>query len=215
MGFYSTKPAFRSALRPMARRAAIIHPDVWTWIAVVVAGVAGWLLLRAPLQPMLLWVVPLLLFLRLVLNVFDGVIAQETGQSSARGEAISEFADRIADVAVLGAVAASQLVWHRSWAVAAIITVLLVSYVGILGKAVGAGRQYGGLMGKPDRMVTIMIACAVHFGALRGWWRLPDLGAASATAFDWASLVVTALGLYTIGTRLRVILRTLGAAKTP
>ena len=44
MGFYATKPAFRAALRPVARRLGVIPPDGWTWIAVGLCAVAGGLL---------------------------------------------------------------------------------------------------------------------------------------------------------------------------
>lgn len=208
MGFYQTKPAFREALRPLARRLAAIHPDVWTWLAVGVCGIAGTLLTVSGRQPVLLLVVPPLLFLRLLLNVFDGVAAQESGTSSVRGEAFSEFADRIADVAVLGGFALSGL-GRLSLAVLAIVTVSMVSYVGILGKAVGAGRQYGGLMGKPDRMVVLMIASVLHYAAWKLGWALPVVRGRSVTVFDWASLLIIGLGIYTILVRLRTIFHAL------
>lgn len=206
MGFYETKPAFRDALRPWARQTLGIHPDVWTWVAVGVAGVAGALFLSSPRQLGVLLLIPALLFLRLLLNVFDGVVAQEAGLASARGEAISEFADRLSDAVILSGFAASGLGRAR-WAVAAIIVVLLVSYVGILGKAVGAGRQYGGLMGKPDRMVVLIVACLAQYAVSRGWWAPPSVAGFHLTVFDWASVVIIGLGVYTIGARLQVILR--------
>lgn len=208
MGFYETKPAFRKALHPIAKRVAAIHPDVWTWLAVAVCGVAGMFLGVSSRHPVLLLVIPPLLFLRLLLNVFDGVVAQEAGRSSARGETLSEFADRLADLAVLGGVAVSGL-GQASLAVLAIVVVLLVSYVGILGKAVGAGRQYAGPMGKPDRMVVIMVACILQYVV----WKMgvtPSLvWERSVTVFDWASLVIIGLGISTILVRLRTIFQTL------
>lgn len=206
MGFYSTKPAFRQALRPMARRLSVLHPDVWTWVAVGVACLAGWLLLVSRNHPPALLAVPGLLFLRLLLNVLDGVIAEETHLSSARGEALSEFTDRLSDVAILGGFAMSGF-GHASLAVVAIVIVLLVSYVGILGKAVGAGRQYGGLMGKPDRMVAVMLGCAAQYLVLRTGYELPVLFGWRMQAFDAASLGIIVLGLYTILLRLRAIFR--------
>lgn len=205
MGFYQTKSAFREVLRPLARRTLAIHPDVWTWVAVGVSGLAGALFYLSLQHPGVLLVIPVLLFLRLMLNVFDGVVAQEAGVSSARGEALSEFADRLSDVAILGGFAACGL-GRAAWGVAAIVVVLLVSYVGILGKAVGAGRQYGGLMGKPDRMVVLIVACLVQYAVARGWWTLPPVIGSQLTAFDWASVAIIGLGVYTIVVRLRAIL---------
>ena len=98
-------------------------------------------------------------------------------------------------------------------AVTAIMIVLLVSYVGILGKAVGAGRQYGGLMGKPDRMVAIMAASLVQYGLWRAGLTPPRVFGADITVFDWAALAIIALGLWTIMVRLRAIHRTLAAGR--
>ncbi len=210
MGFYQTKSAFREVLRPLARRTLSIHPDVWTWVAVGVSGLAGALFCMSPQRPGALLVIPALLVLRLVLNVFDGLVAQEAGVSSARGEALSEFADRLSDVAILGGFAVAGL-GRGTWATAAIIVVLLVSHVGILGKAVGAGRQYGGLMGKPDRMVALIVACLAQFAVAHGWWALPPVGGYELTVFDWASVAMIGLGVYTIIVRLVTILRDLAA----
>ena len=212
MGFYNTKPAFRQALRPMARRLSMWHPDVWTWVAVGVACLASWLLLISRSHFVVLLVVPWLLFLRLLLNVLDGVIAEETHLSSARGEALSEFTDRLSDVAILGGVALSGF-GHASLAVIAIVVVLLVSYVGILGKAVGAGRQYGGLMGKPDRMVVIMLGCVAQYVVLHMGYELPVVLGRRILAFDVASLAIVLLGLYTIMFRLRAIFHAFDQAR--
>ena len=208
MGFYSTKPAFRVALRPLARTLGVIHPDVWTWIAVGAASLAGLLLLKSQQRLSWLLVVPGLLFLRLLLNVLDGVIAQETRTASAKGEALSEFTDRLSDLAVLIGFALSGF-GVVSLAMTAAVVVLLVSYVGILGKAVGAGRQYGGLMRKPDRMVVVMIACVAQYILQRTGVVLPEVLRYQFTAFDWGSIVIIVLGTYTILFRLRSIFRIL------
>ncbi len=208
MGFYSTKPAFREMLRPQARKALFIHPDVWTWVAVGVSGIAGGLFLICSEQPVFLLIIPELLLLRVLLNVFDGVVAQEAGLSSARGEALSEFADRLSDAAILGGFAASGL-GQGTLAVLAIIVVLLVSYVGILGKAVGAGRQYGGLMGKPDRMVVLAAASFLQYAVSVGWFIPSPIAGRYASVFDWASLAIIGLGVYTILSRLKSIFRNL------
>ena len=208
MGLYNTKPAFREALRPLAKRWSFIHPDCWTWVAVGVSALAGALFLSAERRPQILLGIPLLLFLRLVLNVFDGVVAQVRALSSARGEALSEFADRLSDIVILGGFAASGCGDARL-AAGAIVVVFLVSYVGILGKAVGAGRQYGGLMGKPDRMAVVGTACLLQYGALQGQLTPPSCWGFQATFFDWGSIVIVTLGLYTIRARLLTIFRTL------
>ena len=48
----------------------------------------------------------------------------------------------------------------HTWAALALSTMLLVAFVGVLGEAAGATRQYGGVMGKADRMAWLGLAAA-------------------------------------------------------
>jgi len=42
--------------------------------------------------------------------------------------------------------------------------VLLSSYVGLLGKSVGVGREYGGVLGKADRMLWMGLTALIAWG---------------------------------------------------
>ncbi|MFQ5796486.1 MAG: CDP-alcohol phosphatidyltransferase family protein [Candidatus Bipolaricaulia bacterium] len=164
MGIYQLKPAFRKRLRPLLKRLRGVHPDWLTGAALAVSLIAGALIYasRYPGFLFLLLLVPPLLFVRLALNALDGMLATETGTARPQGEILNELFDRLADVAILlGAVFSDHSI--RWLGLLAIVAVLLVSYAGILGKAAGASRQYGGPLGKADRMVYLMVACAAQF----------------------------------------------------
>jgi CDP-diacylglycerol--glycerol-3-phosphate 3-phosphatidyltransferase len=169
-GLYAYKPGFQHRLAAsadwLARRG--VHPDVLTW-AGLACGVLGGVALGAGW----LWVVPLLAGLRLALNALDGMVAVRLGVARPWGKVLNEFADRLADLAFLGPLLlvpqANSLV-----VTAALCATLLVSFLGVLAEAAGAARQYGGPMGKADRMLWLSLACATT--AVTGqWWPLQAL----------------------------------------
>jgi phosphatidylglycerophosphate synthase len=90
------------------------------------------------------------------------MIAVKANMTSARGEVINELPDRISDTVIFAGIALSG---HANALVTCwvIFGMLLVSYIGVLGKAVGAKRQYGGIMPKPNRMFILAAACWIRF----------------------------------------------------
>ncbi|MEZ5334925.1 MAG: hypothetical protein R2741_06675 [Methanolobus sp.] len=52
-----------------------------------------------------------------------------------------------------------------SWQIgtAAIVGVLLVSYLGTQAQALHLGRYYGGIIGRADRLVLIMLSSVIYF----------------------------------------------------
>ena len=106
------------------------------------------------------------------------MVAQATGRARAFGEVLNELTDRLSDVAILLGIGISPLS-SLKFGAGATVLVILSSYVGVLGKAVGAGRQYGGILGKADRMLYLGLGCLVAFfvgnPSLLGSLRLFDL----------------------------------------
>jgi hypothetical protein len=87
----------------------------------------------------------------------------------------------------------------------AAIFALLTAYVGLFGQAVGAQREFSGLMSKPWRMVALHLGAWATFAYRRG-----NTGSiqsiASFTIFDWTCLLVIAGCLQTIIVRLKRIM---------
>ncbi len=159
MGVYSIKPAFQRSLRPiedvLVERG--VHPDLITLSAlgISVAGGVGFAL--SGRCPWLLLAAPAVALTRTALNALDGLVAKRTGRARPWGEVLNESSDRLADVALLGGLALSGPASVLLGA-AAVVAVLLASYLGILAKAAGGVRQYGGVMGKADRMLLLSLA---------------------------------------------------------
>jgi archaetidylinositol phosphate synthase len=114
----------------------------------VAAGVAFYLG-----QP--LWYVAgaVFVFLNGWLDLLDGALAREQGVDSKGGDLLDHVLDRYADIVVIAGLAAG--VGRYALGLAAVTGVLMTSYLGTQIQAVGLGRQYGGLLGRADRLALI------------------------------------------------------------
>ena len=98
--------------------------------------------------------------LAVALNAFcdamDGAVAREMKCQSKRGDFLDHAVDRYADIFIITGIFAGGLV---SWQIGvfALTGVLMSSYLGTQAQAVGVGRYYGGLLGRADRLVMIMV----------------------------------------------------------
>lgn len=192
MGIYATKARWQRAIRPLVAVcvALRVHPDVFTYGALALSGLAGLALWRAGIHSAWLWLVPPCVLLRLVLNLFDGQVARALGLADAWGEVKNEFGDRLADSAVfLGLVFGGYA--SASLAALALVLILCVAYLGLLGKAVAGQRLYGGLFGKGDRMLALAL------------FTLYPLYSGNLASYDWFLGGAALAALVTIGQRLR------------
>jgi len=148
-------------LDPIARRLAHVSPDALSWAALVAAAFAGtFFLFRGGWA---LGLAALFVFLNGLFDALDGKVAKMTGKASRRGDFLDHVLDRYADVLMLGGLAIGPYcpVWLG---LLAVIGVLLTSYMGTQAQAVGAGRDYRGILGRADRLLILMIAAALQAG---------------------------------------------------
>jgi phosphatidylglycerophosphate synthase len=147
----------------------------------------------------LLWIFgALCVALRLLANMFDGMVAVATGTASPVGELYNEVPDRISDTATLVgigyALGGSPVL---GWAAAT--AAMLTAYVRAVGKGAGAPSDFRGPMAKQHRMFT-MIALGAWMGLtpvmLQPQLALsPKLGGGGFAAC--VLLVVTVLSVWT------------------
>ena len=185
-----------------------VHPDVVSYASVVAAALGAACLWQGSRSVWLLVIGPLLCYVRLWLNMLDGMVALSSGKASLRGEILNDLPDRVSDVVIFVGVAHSGLnhVLSGYWAA---IFALLTAYVGTFGQAVGVQREFSGVMSKPWRMVM------VHLGA---WGTAGMMLAgkgnrafAGLTILDWTCLIVVVGCVQTMGVRLARIMRALEA----
>ncbi len=141
--------------------------------------------------------------------MLDGMVALASGKASLRGELLNDLPDRVSDVMIFVGVAHSGLCHPASGYWAAIFA-LLTAYVGTFGQALGVGRQFGGMMAKPWRMVVLHVGAWITLGLL---WSGRSIQCGPLTVLDWTCLVVVAGCLQTIAVRLARIMRGLAANK--
>lgn len=158
----------------------------------------------------LLAVAPLFCYVRLWLNMLDGMVAIAGGTASLRGELLNDLPDRISDVIIFAGVAQSGLCAVQSGYAAAIMAIL-TAYVGMMGQALGGRRQFRGAMSKPWRMVALQIGAYVALGlhlAGRPPWPGP-------TVLDYTCFIIIGGCLQTIFVRLRHIMADLRHKNAP
>jgi phosphatidylglycerophosphate synthase len=178
-------------------------------VAGMVCGVAaGGALAATPylsgLEQRLAWLAAAVLIqLRLLANMLDGMVAIEGGRASPVGELYNEVPDRISDAATLigaGYAVGSDIALGYSAACVALFT----AYVRPMGKAAGAGQQFCGPMAKQQRMFTVTVVAAYDGLAPHDWQ--PAWGPSGSWGLAAAALALIIVGgLWTAGRRLRRI----------
>lgn len=183
--------AVRSSGWAQASAAALarssITPNQISCISVLFAAVGGVALLAWPGAIGLL-ICALCIVLRLLCNLFDGMVAVEGGRGTVTGALYNEMPDRIADsiflVALGYAIAAPWLGWLCA------LLAALTAYIRTLGGALGQTQDFRGPMAKPHRM-WLMGAALVIAALAQPWGQSILFGAAAIIAAGSAVTCVT------------------------
>lgn len=108
--------------------------------------------------------------LRLLCNLFDGMVAIEGGFKTKAGEIFNELPDRFSDAFLL--IGAAYSVPSYAWTIeagwTAAMMAVITAYCRALGASMGAGQHFSGPMAKQHRMALMTGACAV--AALAPLW---------------------------------------------
>src|SRR5512132_824733 len=81
----------RGAVRFCVQRG--VHPDVISYLSVVAAALGAACLLWSGNRPWLLLIAPAFFYVRLWMNMLDGMVALAAGKASWRGEILNELPD--------------------------------------------------------------------------------------------------------------------------
>ncbi|WP_049980504.1 CDP-alcohol phosphatidyltransferase family protein [Halolamina rubra] len=146
-----------------AAEALGLTPDGVSVIAFGFAGAAGAAFALAGGQgPLWLYLAAsLFVFANGWLDLVDGALARELGTDSKGGDLLDHVLDRYADVLIIAGLAAGADAWALG--LLAVTGVLLTSYLGTQIQAVGLGREYGGLLGRADRLALVGVVGVVAF----------------------------------------------------
>lgn len=132
---------------------------------------------------------------RLLCNLFDGLVAVEGGRQSADGAFWNEFPDRVADILILVGAGHGAGDPALGWAAAAFA--VATAYVRELGRANGLAADFGGPMAKQHRMAVMtfaaLVAIAEPLRAMQGF---------AVTAALWVVAVGAAITALRRGARI-------------
>lgn len=211
--------AQRMARRPIRARQALwaraaarwlqrmgLRPNHISVLSVAFAALAGVCLILVArsgvvLSAVLFVAAAAFILLRLLCNLFDGMLAVEGGLRSKSGEIFNDLPDRLADSIIL--VAAGYSVRWAGWGselgwVAALLAVI-TAYVRVLGGSAGATQHFFGPMAKQHRMAVITLAC---------------MASAAVTVMGWSGYVMgAALDIVVAGCVVTIVRRTLRIVK--
>ena len=148
-------------LTPLARNFPL-DPMGISLLSLATAIGAGYCFAKATPGSQWLLIAAGLVFLTALLDALDGIVARMRDMVTKQGDLVDHTLDRIADVIILGGIALGPLVNERA-GFAALLGVLLLSYMGTQAQAVGAGRVYSGLLGRADRLVLLMAVPVIQF----------------------------------------------------
>lgn len=117
-----------------------------------------------------LWIAgAVLVQVRLLCNLFDGMVAIERNVASPTGELYNEVPDRVSDTAVMIGLGYGSG-GHVVYGYAAALVAVFVAYVRAMAKAAGAPNDFCGPMGKPHRMAFVT-ALGVYMAFAPAAWR--------------------------------------------
>jgi archaetidylinositol phosphate synthase len=93
------------------------------------------------------------------LDLLDGALARTQNVESQAGDLLDHVLDRYADIVLVVGLAAG--VGRYDLGLLAVTGVLMTSYLGTQIQAVGLGREYGGLVGRADRLALVGLTAVV------------------------------------------------------
>ncbi len=152
-------------LKPVAEKISSVNPNLISWVSLLFALSAGILFLYSR-EPNYILLAGIFIILNSLFDALDGKVAKMTGKASKRGDLLDHTIDRYADILILGGIILGSLC--RTWiGVFALIGVLMTSYMGTQADALDVSRDYGGIAGRAERLVLLILVSILYF-ALHG-----------------------------------------------
>lgn len=165
--------------RPLAVRETALTKRIAVWlsqknitpnqislmsIVFAVIGLLSMLWYKASAFSILLLVAAACIQLRLLCNLFDGMVAVEGGKKTPAGELFNDVPDRIADpllILAAGFATQSDIGMTLAWLCA--LVAVLTAYVRVLGVSMGCPADFRGPMAKQHRMALLTVSFLVLF----------------------------------------------------
>ncbi len=158
-------------ITPVAMKLKNVSPNVISWIGLALAFLAGVLFYFSgfrfeegadPSHYEFLIAGAVVVLISGYFDALDGKVARIWNKCSKKGDYLDHVFDRYADVFIIGGIAISE--WcNPYWSIAALVGVLLTSYMGTQAQAIGAPRLYSGILGRTDRLIMATVFPLAQF----------------------------------------------------
>ncbi|MDO5846875.1 MAG: CDP-alcohol phosphatidyltransferase family protein [Methanocorpusculum sp.] len=169
MSLESLRPKIQWILTPVAKFFSHlpVTPNGWTIVSLFCAFGAG---VAFAFGKPLLGVI--LVLLNAVFDVLDGALARYMNKANPIGDYLDHVFDRYADCAIIIGILVWGIMGTNAWTcpvpawvigIFAITGVLLSSYMGTQAQAVGLKRNYGGVLGRADRLILLIVLGVAEF----------------------------------------------------
>ncbi len=171
-----------SVLRPIAERSKHVDPNLISWLSLLSAFIAG-ISFYFSNEAFFVLSGGIFVILNSLFDALDGKIAKITGKASKRGDFLDHTIDRYSDIFILVGITLGPL--SRTWlGLFAILGVLMTSYMGTQADAVGVSRDYGGIAGRAERLVLLIIFSFLYFALFETGWTSLQITGIELTLFE-------------------------------
>lgn len=171
-----------SVLLPIAKKMRNVDPNHLSWLAFISAVLAGICFFLS--SPIFIFTAVILILLNSFFDAMDGRIAKLTNSTSRQGDFLDHTLDRYSDIFILGGIAFSPLC-RLSIGFIAVLGVIMTSYMGTQAHAVGVGRDYGGVAGRADRLILLILVPLIYLLLLNLYTVRFDIMGYTLTVFEF------------------------------
>ncbi len=151
MALDSKREASDRYIEMVARPFVRFSPNFLSVLSVVFAGAFAVVYL---ISGKVLILAPIFVMISAFFDAIDGKVARMRNLASKRGDLVDHFLDRVSDILLTAGIGFSVFS-HPAYAFLGLEGILLTSYMGTQSQALGAGRDYSGIVGRADRLVLI------------------------------------------------------------
>ncbi len=157
-----------SIIGPIARKLKFVNPNIISFLSLLFALLAG-ISFYLSYEPFYVLIGGIFVLFNSLFDALDGKVAKITGKQSKRGDFLDHTIDRYSDILMLLGIILGPL--SRTWlGVFALIGVLMTSYMGTQADAVGLSRDYGGIAGRAERLLLLILFSFLYYFLFETGW---------------------------------------------
>ncbi|MDP8012396.1 MAG: CDP-alcohol phosphatidyltransferase family protein [Thermoplasmata archaeon] len=148
-----------SLVTNIAKPFVFFNPNTLSWISFIFALISG---IFFYLGNLFLILASVSLIISAIFDAIDGKVARIKNIASKKGDFLDHLLDRYSDTAIIIGISLSAYA-HWYFALFALTGIFFTSYAGTQAQAVSGKRDYGGMLGRADRLIIFIIMPIVQF----------------------------------------------------